>query len=114
MTTYSRPVSRRRRIEALRALAERPGTPAEGEVARKMLERAEAHGVDPEESFRSFIRTGSMDDLASAVGPLTCECGTTHPPFTKCSNLSLHQRIRRQMEVLFPREIGRASWRGRV
>lgn len=32
----------KRKLEALRNLAERPGTDAEGEVARAMLERAEA------------------------------------------------------------------------
>jgi len=31
-----------RRLQALRSLAERPGTPAEGEVAREMLAKLEA------------------------------------------------------------------------
>lgn len=36
---------RQRKIDALRRLAERPGTPAEGEVARAMLARVEAASV---------------------------------------------------------------------
>ncbi len=39
---------RQRKIAALRALAERPGTPAEGETARKMLSKLAAQQPEPD------------------------------------------------------------------
>lgn len=50
----------RRKLEALRALAERPGTPAEGAVAREMLKRAEAQPCEanPLGKFAQFMRSG--------------------------------------------------------
>ncbi|HEY3823854.1 MAG TPA: hypothetical protein VGL82_04815 [Bryobacteraceae bacterium] len=53
-----------RKIEALRKLAERPGTPEEGKIARKMLADAErriqAHDHSPPEEF---VRGGSLNDF---------------------------------------------------
>lgn len=51
-----------RRIAALRALADRPGTPAEGEVARRKLE--EALAKEPKESYG---RPGSFSFDVHAV-----------------------------------------------
>ena len=65
-----------RRIEALRNLAERPGTEAEGRLARELLERAEGKRTTEEsyyDKFRDFISTGALDDLGSAC-PRRCDC----------------------------------------
>jgi len=64
-----------RRLAALRALAERPGTPAEGAVAREMLARAEAKKREqyPTEErsrwelFEEYLRTGDLETLRRAV-----------------------------------------------
>ncbi len=45
---------RQRKIAALRALAERPGTPAEGATARKMLERMES-ALPQQESGERYV-----------------------------------------------------------
>lgn len=55
-----------RKLRALRNLAERPGTPSEGEVARAMLARAEATREEPFEAFARFLKTGRMEDLHAA------------------------------------------------
>jgi hypothetical protein len=94
-----------RRIEALRALAERPGTEAEGRVAREMLKRAEAKHAqrDPMEAFRDYLHTGSMDDLGDAIGRSVCDCGTSRPAFTNCQNTAEHERIAAEIRQRFPR-----------
>lgn len=66
-----------RKIEALRKLAERPGTPEEGNIARKMLAEAErkaqAHAQSaPEE----FVRGGSFFDFARWLDELAPKSGT--------------------------------------
>ena len=56
--------SDRRRIEALQALAARPGTPAEGEVAKQMLERhRKARSSNP---LIDYLRGGDIDEFVSA------------------------------------------------
>jgi hypothetical protein len=53
------------------------------------------------DKFGSFLRTGSMDDLADAVGPRTCDCGATFQAFTKCQNSSGHSDIQDQIRAKF-------------
>lgn len=96
----------RRKIEALRNLAERPGTEAEGILAREMLARWESKKsipVDALDKFSDFLRTGHIDDLAKAVGYKTCDCGNCHPAFTSCPKTQLHQQIDSEKRILFPR-----------
>jgi hypothetical protein len=94
----------RRRLEALRALAGRPGTEAEGKLARELLEKAETQrSADPESCFADFLRTGSMDDLAAAVGTKTCDCGARYPAFTFCPNTARHTEIDLEKRTRFPR-----------
>ena len=97
-----------RRLNALRNLAERPGTPSEGAVARRMYEREKAK--QPKSTldakfgkFADFMRSGSMDDLADAVGPHLCDCGTPCRAFTKCGNHARHEQIRTEIKERFPR-----------
>lgn len=94
-----------RKLQALRNLAERPGTEAEGAVARAMLAKAEAQR-SPEDQFldkfRDFLRTGSRDDLAKAVGDKLCDCGTRYAAFTICENFAFHARINRELREKFP------------
>lgn len=99
----------RRRIEALRNLAERPGTEAEGKVARAMLERVlakERAAADPAsdafDKFKDYLRTGSMDDLAHAVGMRECDCGVRFPAFGMCPNERGHQIIEDTIRRRFP------------
>lgn len=99
-------MSRSRTLAALEALAARPGTPHEGEVARAMLERFRAKRSAEEQyfdKFRDFLRSGSMEDLAQAVGENTCDCGSRYPAFQKCANLDAHERIAREILERFPR-----------
>src|ERR1035438_7778096 len=77
-----------RRIEALRNLAERPGTEAEGRLARELLERAEGKRTP--------------DDLGSAC-PRRCDCGNTHPAFTDCPMYTRHAEIDAEKRRRFPR-----------
>lgn len=68
---------RQRKIAALRALAERPGTPAEGETARAMLAKMEAQqledppvGLHPREfiiSFEALLFQQAMRDAREAM-----------------------------------------------
>jgi len=60
-----------RTIEALRQLAERPGTEAEGKVAREFLNRLTAHAPDAEASFRQYLRREvSLEELLRAMKPV--------------------------------------------
>lgn len=95
----------RRKLDALRNLAERPGTEAEGILAKETLERLSRNApTDPLELYRIFLRTGAMEDLRAAVGEnRMCECGTTHPTFTSCLNLTEHARIDAEKRMKFPR-----------
>ena len=99
-------MSNARKIAALRNLAERPGTEAEGRVARAMLARIESK-ADPVDQvyarFETFLRTGSLDDLGLAVGWKTCDCGNLHPPFTACPMIEAHNSIAFEIRRRFPR-----------
>lgn len=60
-----------RRLEALRALAERPGTEAEGILAREILDRLEGEQTHrAEEQYRRWLRRDiSLDELLRAMKP---------------------------------------------
>lgn len=95
-----------RKLDALRALAERPGTEAEGEVARAMLEKLEASEPesDPWELFRQYLRTGDMELLWEATRDHEiCACGSARKrgePF--CHTMTRHWDILREMKHKFP------------
>jgi hypothetical protein len=63
-----------RKLQAIRALAERPGTPAEGEVARAMLARHQSAREAAEANFTEWdwferwLREDDWDALARACG----------------------------------------------
>lgn len=99
-----------RRLAALRALAERPGTPAEGAVAREMLKRAEAKKreqyPDGERSrwelFKEYLRTKDLDTLNRAMAmPSYCHCGAELRG-TACTAPWRHIEIDREMRRRFP------------
>lgn len=57
-----------RRLEALRAIAERPGTEAEGEIARELLKKLD-EGTDFK-AFRSYLRCEiSLEELLAGLKP---------------------------------------------
>ncbi len=118
-----------RKLSALRALAERPGTTHEGEVARRKLREYEAtlktRGSGASTSFRSwksgFSFTGSatnIEDIADLLEKLkrqmddpfsfaserwTCACGASWPQGVKCSDTLRHDNIQNQIRVNFKR-----------
>lgn len=93
-----------RKLQALRNLAERPGTEAEGRLARELLARYEKKQASKsaDDHFADYLRTGSLDDLAQAVGKRLCDCGSRVKPFGKCYNFRKHAEIRRERETRFP------------
>ena len=101
-----RTVPSTRKLAALRALAERPGTKAEGEVAREMLQRLEAKQTPAEQvyaQFGDFLRSGSMDDLRRAVGEELCGCGNRYPAFAECPLTQHHEAVASEIRERFPR-----------
>lgn len=54
-----------RKLQALRNLAERPGTPAEGELAREILARLEAKQSPPEDPLE-LLDAVIRDDFLAA------------------------------------------------
>lgn len=94
---------KRRKLQALRNLAERPGTEAEGAVARAMLEKAEAEQRTPEDAFADYLHTHSLDDLADAVSRKRCRCGNRHPAFTTCPKTDFHASLDAEKREKFPR-----------
>jgi hypothetical protein len=99
----------RRRIEALRNLAERPGTPAEGALAREILERHEGKQSQrsQNDAFCDYLRSGERSDLDHACYTSTCRCGNVYPrkndresdcPMTDRHALILAEKLKR-----FPR-----------
>lgn len=54
-----------RKLQALRNLAERPGTPAEGNLARELLDRHEAKldGLKDYEILAQYLRDGDTDSF---------------------------------------------------
>lgn len=102
-----RGLDRERKIAALRRLAERPGTEAEGIAARAALERLGASDLstaDPWELFREFLRTGNMDTLWEATKDHhICACGAAYARGTPyCSNLTKHWDIQAEIKRRFP------------
>lgn len=102
---------KQRRLAALRALAERPGTPAEGAVAREMLAREEAKRIeqypaDQQEKWRLFaeyLRTGDLDIFQRAVSmPIYCPCGAEKRGGA-CTEPVRHGDIEREIRRRFPR-----------
>jgi len=97
-----------RKLQALRNLAERPGTEAEGVLAREILERLEAKQT-PEEhvwsKFRDFLRSGNLEGLAAATGggDTVCDCGNRHPRLTLCVRLDLHTIVAQEIQDRFQR-----------
>lgn len=92
-----------RRIEALRNLAERPGTKSEGIVAREMLKRAEAKapsvqmgGLIP--SLRDLLQRYDIPDL------VMCPCGVSRPIFDgPCPDTWSHMEIQTRIRAMFKR-----------
>lgn len=65
-----------RTLDALRNLAERPGTEAEGVLARELLERLRGKDADETVVYRRWLRKEiSLDDLLRSMkpAPLTVE-----------------------------------------
>lgn len=65
----------RRKLDALRALADRPGTPAEGEVAREMLRKLEAKQQaearvqkNPYRPFSDIVQPGDIFEFMRRSG----------------------------------------------
>ena len=83
-----------RKIRALRALAERPGTPHEGDTARIMLAKLLA------------IRGEWAPPPPLKFERVTCVCGQSYTVFwgsTKCPATKRHGWVRRQKEERFER-----------
>lgn len=78
----------RRKLEALRNLAERPGTEAEGRVARAMLAKHET--AVPLVVIRYDFE-------------FTCNCGTRYQARGKCPNVVEHARITVEAKRRFPK-----------
>ena len=99
-------MSRDRRIAALQALAERPGTPEEGLLAQDKLEALKARHPevhDPYADLRDIFRRHGLYDQADAIGmPRRCNCGAMYPYGGKCAGIN-HANIQSQMRTLFPK-----------
>lgn len=98
----------RRKIEALRNLAERPGTEAEGQLAREMLAKIEAKRGNELEGnawfyFERYLRTQSMDDLQMAVELRQCDCGERIGMGSKCGRGAVHEAIQSDIRKRFPK-----------
>ena len=83
-----------RKINAIRSLAERPGTEAEGLAAREALKRLKI----PE-------RRNSGERSVNWLFPerYTCACGSRYPFGGKCQETSKHEAIRAEARKRFPR-----------
>jgi hypothetical protein len=84
-----------RRLEALRNLAERPGTEAEGRVARAMYEKAKGKRV----GHPTKVYWDEVDILPER---LMCDCGSRYWMFRGCTELAKHKLVREFGEVFFP------------
>lgn len=98
-------------LEALRRLAERPGTEHEGNVAREMLRKLEAKLADePEDEspLIRYLRTNDMDGFLSAIRrtggrwKVRCSCGAEHNNDETCRDVIRHEAIRMDIRVKFP------------
>lgn len=113
-----------RTIEALRALAERTGTEAEGIIAREILGRLELRGeLKSEEPYDweaaiaarqeqwnklskddllEAIRRSVMEDRARPFPTVwRCDCGAVVPTKSKCENHAEHERVREEIPRRF-------------
>lgn len=109
-----------RKLDALRALAERPGTEAEGKVAREMLERLQKrHPLPPVLDFLdtrkplSGARHAGRTDLADLIREMmswkreaaslvwTCACGSRQNHGRPCSNSLGHLHIQNEIRTKF-------------
>lgn len=98
-----------RRIAALQALAERPGTEAEGRVAKEKLaaalareEKRPARG--PWVAFQSYLRTKNIEDLEEAVRSAECSiCGKFYPRGLACRDAFEHLHDHARLCEQFPR-----------
>lgn len=116
----------RRKLQALRNLAERPGTEAEGALAREMLarleeKRSEGHQDKPEwerplwRAFEDYRRADiSTDDFIESMcrriqwerdQPLprkwVCACAARVPAGSICENTAGHAAIQQQIRERF-------------
>lgn len=109
-----------RKIDALRALAERPGTPEEGILARVFLGRLEAAGVNHEGEQDIWTALEAQCRGAMSTSDLTetlmrwvrarnaqrpthwfCQCGNSIPIQQKCQDTDRHEGIRIQIKERF-------------
>ena len=111
-----------RRMDALRRLAERPGTEHEGAVALAMLERErdKVKEIKPEDCLSAFLRgdihvTDFVDMMQRHRGTPeqrysveqvdelpTCPCGQRYYHGHKCLALDRHEAIRVDIRNRFP------------
>ena len=104
-----------RKIGALRNLAERPGTTAEGIAARLALTRLNVSKIQYETLRRYDIRW-QVNEYC------TCPCGTVYHCGEKCTDFGRHVNIMCDLRARFPRgtEVFYSKWcyapnlRGRV
>lgn len=102
-----------RKLQALRALAERPGTEAEGRLAREILERYERggdiqeedqpllnvildllrHGASKDECFDAIAKNHQLSQSKPFPTTWRCACGSTFKTGGKCSDIAAHDRI---------------------
>lgn len=107
-------MSRESRIEALRRLAERPGTEHEGRVALKMLRKMESciPGFTEEEkeplfAYQSYMRREmSVDEFVAALSRFCsqrwdCPCGDRVAAGEKCGNWMKHMSIQDRIRERF-------------
>lgn len=102
-----------RRMEALRNLAARPGTPQEGEVARAMLAKLEAKHVETpfDEVLSDYLRGGNVNDYIDRLRrerrswqmPVDwrCSCGAVIPIERKCDHQFRHLEIQTEIRAKF-------------
>jgi hypothetical protein len=105
-----------RRISALRALADRPGTEHEGVVAREMLARLEAKGTEGYRDdemeylakFRAHMRGEiSLDEFLKCFRSpkpeerWTCPCGDTITRDGICRNVIRHAAVQTKIRTTF-------------
>lgn len=90
-----------RKLEALKRLAERPGTEAEGEVARAMLKKLKAkEKADPKPKARKRNFDDWLRDLNGPVS-MKCACGDSFMSNEACKAAARHENIRAEVAARF-------------